>query len=143
MNSSPIVGYSVTDLYYSKPTYCKRTTTKDTTQNDILNTNPSIPEGPDENVRDANGDLKCEIYDNTYKVIEENQIKCPCTFNEHFGKTLRAKKNTADMEMYKYQNTMSEYNLQMIRTINYSIGVGVICAYFVKIFNETNISGSK
>jgi hypothetical protein len=135
MNSSPVVGYSVTDLYYSKPSYCKRGYT-----NGELNTNPSIPDGgPDENRRNAKGDLKCEIYDSSYNINEQNQKDCPCTFNEHFGKILRQKKNTSDMELYKYQNTTSEYNLQIIRTINYSIGVGVICAYFVKIFNETNI----
>ena len=114
MNNStlPIVGYSVNDLYYENPQYCIR---------DSPNLPPHIPNG---------------VSENSCKPTSDNNDDCPCTMNEYYGTILKQKKEVSDNEMRKYNDSTNEYNAQIVRTINYSIGVGMICAYLIRIVGE-------
>jgi len=105
-SNQPIIGYSVNDLYYENPTYCKK---------DKPELNPYIPTSdPEDNC-----------------TINSKPEDCPCTINEYYGKILKQKKYNSDNELNKYTNSTYLYNLQIIHTINYSFGIGIIFAYLL------------
>jgi hypothetical protein len=114
MNNStvPIVGYSINDFFYENPKYCVK---------DTPNTPPHMLNGESEK-------------DCTPPVSDKSN--CPCTTNEYYGRILKQKKDMSDGELRKYNDSTNAYDSQVIRTINYSIGVGMICAYFIRIIGE-------
>jgi len=104
--AKPIVGYSVNDFYYENPKYCIK---------DSINPKLYIPNGNPEN--------EC--------TIDGNPADCPCTLNEHYGKIVKAKQTKSAAETYKYTTSVEEYNTQILRTVNYLVGVGMISAFLI------------
>jgi hypothetical protein len=114
MNNStlPIVGYSINDFFYENPKYCVK---------DAPNKPPHV----------LNGALETECLP-----PDSDKNDCPCTTNEYYGSILKEKQKKTDGELRKYNDSTTAYNSQIIRTINYSIGVGMICAYFIRLIGE-------
>jgi hypothetical protein len=103
--SSSIVGYSVNDFFYENPDYCVKNST-------------GIYEGEiqltDTNENTNNGTL------------EDNTL---CTTNAKYGKALKEHSNDAIGANARYQYSLVMYNRELLRSINYVAGIGMLCAY--------------
>jgi hypothetical protein len=95
-----VIGYSSTDLFYENPAYCPK---------------------------DAAGyikEKKC-FPSETDCTIDKN----PCTLNEYYGSQLQNNKKALDTGVARYNNTLDMYNRELLRTINYLAGIGMLAAY--------------
>lgn len=103
-----IVGYSSTDFFYENPSYCKKAT---------------------DNTTKYAGEPNCD----------KGSIDvsgCPCTTNETYGSILHEAKTGMDTGIARYNNTLDVYNRELLRTINYLAGIGMLVAYIY--VNQTN-----
>lgn len=105
--SDSLVGYSVNDFFYEKSDYCIK-------QPDGKYTNESVKVS----------NLKSE---------NENQnttnIKSLCATNEKYGKLITDSTNGLATTTNRYEYTLAMYNRELLRTINYVAGIGMLVAY--------------
>jgi hypothetical protein len=110
MNSktSNVIGYSSTDFFYENPNYCAKTSgiQKYSTQTDDATCNNII-----------------QLTDPTY--IDQ----CSCNANQLYGEQLQLTKRSTDTDIARYDNTVKTYNHELLRTINYLAGIGMLAAY--------------
>jgi hypothetical protein len=55
--------------------------------------------------------------------------KKPCSENKKAGEQLKQIANTTTSETARYKHSLELYNQELLRTINYLVGVGIIGAY--------------
>jgi len=100
----PVVGYSVNDFYYENPAYC--------------------------GVKDASGKYPSEnkdINNVTDDTIDDTSNQC--IMNEYLAKKVKGIDNGLTTNTSRYKFTLSMYNRELLRTINYIAGIGMLVAY--------------
>lgn len=108
-----IVGYSSTDFFYENPSYCPKN------NNGYINGVKTGPLG----LPVADNEPKCGPND------KECLTTSPCTLNEYYGSQLQNDKKALDTGIARYNNTLETYNRELLRTINYLAGIGMLAAY--------------
>jgi len=53
----------------------------------------------------------------------------PCSDNKKFGEQLKQIVNTSSSGVARYKHSLELYNQELLRTINYLAGIGMIGAY--------------
>lgn len=105
--SDSLVGYSVNDFFYEKSDYCIKK-----------------PDGT------YNGEnLKVSNLDTANENKNTTNIKTLCATNEKYGKLITKSKNGLATTTNRYEYTLAMYNRELLRTINYVVGVGMLAAY--------------
>jgi hypothetical protein len=100
-----IVGFSINDMYYLNPNVCNVETEK---------TNCSSDSG------------------NTASATIASASKCSCTYNKQISSkiTSRLKEyETMKTDTNRYNQSLETYNRELLRTVNYLAGIGMLCAY--------------
>jgi len=98
--SASIVGFSVNDIYYQNPNVCKAET-------------------------------NCSS-GNIASATIASVSNCSCTYNKQISDdiTSRLKEyETMNTDTSRYTQSLETYNRELLRTVNYLAGIGMLCAY--------------
>lgn len=107
-----LVGYSSNDFFYENPAYCGQKD-KDNKYPGETHSMANINSTPaDENKND-----------------NVNRIQTLCITNEKYGEQMKAKNSGLTTSSSRYDHTMRMYNRELLTTMNYIAGIGLIVAY--------------
>ena len=115
-DTTPVVGYSSNDFFYNNPTYCpkdpndKNQYLQHTSDSDDTPT----PTGLDEIPYAGSGDI-----DHTNA----------CSANQYYAALLSKTSNQSQTTSAKYTYSLTVYNRELLRTVNYLAGVGLLFIY--------------
>lgn len=73
-----------------------------------------------------------DLYYENPKVCPSNvsgDIKTACEENQTAGEELKQKMNLSSSGVARYKHSLELYNQELLRTINYLVGIGMIGAY--------------
>lgn len=117
---TPVVGYSTNDFFYSNPDYCPKDP-KDQTKyrQHTSNTDDTLKSHTD-------NDYETEYTDKPNTPIDSTNT---CSANQYYATQLAQMNNQSQTTSAKYKYSLLMYNRELMRTVNYLAGVGLLFGY--------------
>jgi hypothetical protein len=110
-DTSPLVGYSSNDFYYTNPEYCSKT------DNEYKQYSPS-----DHNILTSTPE-KDYVSGNTIT------IQNACSANNYYATRIRQLDNQSQTTSAKYNYSLIVYNRELLRSVNYLAGIAALGVY--------------
>ena len=101
-----VVGYSPGDYFYADVNYCSKTCGT----NQYCQPDGTTPE-------------------TGYSLHQTVDSTNACTANELYGKTLHDIQSQLHVTSQTYKRAVSDYNRELLTTVNYIVGIGVLFGY--------------
>ena len=108
-----VVGYSPGDYFYTNVDFCSKT----------CNTNKNYCQ------RDTTTGILIATSETTYKLHQTVDASNACTANETYGTILKEMDSHLKITAQKYKRATEDYNRELLTTVNYLIGIGVLFGY--------------
>ena len=112
-STTPIVGYNSGDYFYANPEYCSKTCSSNYCQYTTSTSNS------------YDSSTKESSYTGTGNIDNTNA----CTANEYYATQIEATTDASNTTETKYKIAVEAYNRELITTVNYILGVGVLFGY--------------
>lgn len=108
-----VVGYSPGDYFYTDVNYCSKTCDTNKNQYCKVNRDGTISESP-------------ESAYNLHQTITKDNA---CTANDLYGSRLKETNSQLHITTSKYRRSTEDYNRELLTTVNYMLGIGVLFGY--------------